>query len=381
MENFIYNAPPELVFGEGTEEKLPELIKKYGGTNVLVHTGGNSLEKNGYLPKIRKILNDANIVFTELSGVVPNPVLSQVLVGIDICKQKKCDFVLAIGGGSVIDSAKAIAAGFYSNDVWNDFYIKGMPVEKSLPLGAILTIPAAGSEVSASSVITNDTTMQKRSLVAPARVYCNFSIVNPSVCASVPNFHLASGIVDMLGHIIERYFSLTENTELINGMAESAMRTIIEQGRKAYQDRKDMNALAEIVLAGSIAHNNSLGIGRIQDWSSHKLEHEMSAKWNISHGAGLAIVYPAWLKFLKAHGNEKQQAVLNRFFKNVITLPKLEQFYKDLEMPKTLSNLEINATEEDINDMAEAVLFAGKTLGNFYSLSKNDIVEIYNMCK
>ena len=379
MDNFVFSAPTQLVFGKDTETQIPSLIKQHGGSNVLLHFGGTALEKNGLLPKIRKILNDADIPFTELGGVVPNPRLSLVRVGIDIVKQKKCDFILAVGGGSTIDSAKAIACGYYVPDVWETYYIKNHVIEKSLPVGCVLTIPAAGSEVSGSSVIMNEETGEKRSLRPLARLYCKFSVVNPLNCVTVPDFHLAAGIVDMFGHIIERYFSLTENTELVNAMGEAAMRTIIAQGKIAIANRKDINALSEIVLAGSIAHNNILGVGRVQDWASHLLEHELSAKWDISHGAGLAIIYPAWLKFIAKHGDEKQLAVLKRFTKNVITIKALEEFYKTIKMPTRLVDLDIHATDEDIAQMADNCLFAGESVGNFYKLKKADIIEIYNL--
>jgi alcohol dehydrogenase YqhD (iron-dependent ADH family) len=223
----------------------------------------------------------------------------------------------------------------------------------------------------------------------------------------VPDFHLASGIVDMLGHIFERYFSLTENTELINAMGEAAMRTVIEQGKKVMADRDDINALAEIVLCGTMAHNDILGIGRIQDWACHKMEHELSAKWDITHGSGLAIMYPAWLKFLHKNGETKQLAVMERFAKSVFgisgdnardnannntgenarnnaiekTISALEEFYKTIGMPIKLGDLNISPTDEEIETMAKKALHTGKTLGNFYKLTKADIIEIYNIAK
>jgi alcohol dehydrogenase YqhD (iron-dependent ADH family) len=390
MENFVFNNTAELVFGKDTEQRIPELLQKYGGTNVLLHSGGNSAEKSGLLPKIRKYLNDAEIPFTELSGVVSNPRLSLVRVGIDIAKQKKCDFILAVGGGSVIDSAKAIAAGYYLDDVWEHCFINRKPIERALPVACVLTIPAAGSESSTSTVITNEETNQKRGFGSPLTL-CKFSVINPLNCSTVPDFHLASGIADMLGHIFERYFSLTPNTELTDAMGEAAMRTIIEQGKKVMADRTDMNALAEIVLAGTIAHNNILGIGRVQDWASHRMEHELSAKWDITHGSGLAVIYPAWLKFVYANADEQRLNVLNRFAKNVFgfigptaikkTISALEEFYKTIGMPTRLSELDITADDDDIAQMAEKCLFDGPDIGNFYRLTKNDIIKIYSAAR
>jgi alcohol dehydrogenase YqhD (iron-dependent ADH family) len=280
--------------------------------------------------------------------------------------------------------------GYYNENFWQDQYINRLPIEKALPLACVLTIPAAGSETSHSTVITDDNTARKLGYGSPL-IRCKFSVVNPINCKTVPDFHLASGIVDMLGHIFERYFSLTDNTELINAMGESVMKTVIEQGKKTMADRNDINALAEIVLCGTIAHNDILGIGRIQDWACHKMEHELSAKWNITHGSGLAIMYPAWLKFLLAHGNEKQTAVMERFAKNVFniggkdaikkTIAELENFYKAIGMPIRMSDLDLYPTDDEIAELAANAINGGKTLGQFYKLTKNDIIEIYNLAK
>jgi alcohol dehydrogenase YqhD (iron-dependent ADH family) len=390
MENFIFHNTTELVFGDAGEDQIPNLIKKYGGTNVLLHFGGQSAEKNGLLPKIRKILTGAKIPFTELSGVVSNPRLELVKYGVDIVKQKKCDFILAVGGGSVIDSAKAIAIGYYNDNFWEDQYMNGLPIENALPLSCVLTIPAAGSESSPSTVITDEESGYKRGFSSPL-VHCKFSIINPLSCKTVPDFHLASGIVDMLGHIFERYFSLTENTELINSMGEAVMRTIIAQGKKVMANRSDMNALAEIVLCGTMAHNDILGIGRAQDWACHKMEHELSAKWDITHGSGLAVMYPAWLKFLAENGDKKHIAVMERFAKNVFGLDgknavvqmigELEKFYKTIGMPVRLLDLDIIPTDDDIAQMTDKALIGRKTLGEFYKLDKKQVAEIYNMAK
>lgn len=392
MENFIFHNPTELVFGSTGEEQIPNLIKKYGGSTVLLHFGGQSAEKNGLLPKIRKILTSAKIPFIDLGGVVSNPRLDLVKYGVDIAKQKKCDFILAVGGGSVIDSAKAIAMGVYSDNFWNDQYVNGLPIEKALPMACVLTIPAAGSEMSPNTVITDEDTNTKLGYGSPL-LRCKFSVINPANCKTVPDFHLASGIADMLGHIIERYFSLTENTELINAMGEAVMRTIVEQGKKTMADRTDINALAEIVLCGTMAHNDILGIGRIQDWACHKMEHELSAKYDITHGSGLAVMYPAWLKFIQKNGDKRHLAVVERFGRTVFgvdgkdavteTIDKLEEFYKTIGMPIRLSDLGITAEEEDITELAVHAIknYGGKPLGQFYKLNKNDVIEIYNLAK
>ncbi|MDR0975991.1 MAG: iron-containing alcohol dehydrogenase [Christensenellaceae bacterium] len=374
MENFSFAAPTELVFGVDTEEQIPELLKKYNGSNVLI-IHGNSAVKTGLLAKITGFLDESKIKYTCLGGVVPNPRLSLVKEGIEIARAKNCDFVLAVGGGSAIDTAKAIAAGFYLDDVWEHCYMNGNEIERALPVGCVLTIPAAGSEGSPSTVITNEETGRKLGYGSDL-LKCKFSILNPENSKTVPDFHLASGIVDMLGHIFERYFTRTQNDELITAMSEAAMRTIIAEGRKAMANREDMEALAEIVLSGWLAHNDILGLGREQDWASHEIEHELSAKYDITHGSGLAIVYTGWLRFLKAHGDAQIQDVLARFEKNVITLKSLADFYKEIGMPTALDNLDLHPTDAEIEEMAEAALFGGKTLGSFYKLTKADIVEI-----
>jgi alcohol dehydrogenase YqhD (iron-dependent ADH family) len=268
--------------------------------------------------------------------------------------------------------------------------MNGEPIRRALPIAAVLTIPAAGSESSPSSVITDEESGLKRGYGSP-HIRAKFSIVNPLNCKTVPDFHLASGIVDMLGHIMERYFSPTTDTELTNAMGEAAMRTVIAQGKKTMADRGDMEALAEIVLCGTIAHNDILGIGRIQDWACHKMEHELSAKWDITHGSGLAVMYPAWLKFLSKHADKEQRAVMTRFAATVFnidgkdaieqTIAALEEFYKTIGMPVRLCDLKIEATDEDMEQMASNALIGRKTVGEFYKLTKNDIIEIYNLAK
>lgn len=390
MENFVFHNTTELVFGKDTEKYIPSLIKKYGGKKVLLHYGGSSAEKNGLLPMIRELLTKEEIPFSELGGVVSNPRLSLVMAGIKFVKKEKCNFILAVGGGSVIDSAKAIAAGYYYPDIWSKFMKSGGDdgkIEKALPLGCVLTIPAAGSETSPSSVITNEETGIKRGCGCDAW-RCKFAIVNPQNCRTVPDFHLASGIADMFAHVMERYFSLTANTALTDAMCESVMRTIMEQGRKTMKNRKDMNALAEIVLCGTMAHNDIVGIGRQQDWASHGIEHELSAQYDITHGSGLAIVFPAWLKFNSANADEKRLAVLKRYAQNVFgtdsvedAIIKCEEFFRSIGMPTRLSELNIAPTEEILQKMSIQATRGRKTFGNFYKLTKDDIYAIYTLAK
>ncbi|MDR0384088.1 MAG: iron-containing alcohol dehydrogenase [Christensenellaceae bacterium] len=377
MENFTFNNKTELIFGIDVENRIPELIKKYGGKKVLLHFS-NSAEKTGLLGKIKEILTTGKIRFIEFGGVVSNPRLSLVLEGIELCKKEKIDFILAIGGGSAIDSSKAIAFGVFEPKIWQ-IYMKRGDIKRALPVGCVLTIPAAGSETSPSSVITDEKTGHKRS-VNSDNIRCKFAIVNPESCKTVPDFHLASGIVDMLTHCFERYFSLTKDTKLTNAMGEAVMRTIIEEGQIVMKDRNNGEALAEIVLCGTMAHNDIIGIGRKQDWASHSIEHELSAKYDITHGSGLAIVFPAWFNFVKMHGNKEQLKVLKRFEKNVISIKNLKKFYKSIGMPLSLKDLSIFPTEFDIQSMSQKAIINRGTLGQFYTLGEKEIYEILKSC-
>ncbi|MDR1100301.1 MAG: iron-containing alcohol dehydrogenase, partial [Treponema sp.] len=296
MQNFEYYNRTKIIFGKGTEDQVGSETAQYVRRILLHHSGGSAV-KSGLLDKVKSSLKKAGIEWVELAGVQPNPRLSRVYEGVELCKKEQIKFILAVGGGSVIDSAKAIAIGAcYDGDVW-DFYDRKKTAAQALPVGVVLTIPAAGSESSISSVITNETGPWKQS-VNEECIRPVFAIMNPELTYTLPPYQTACGIADMLAHIMERYFTREPNVELTDELCEGAMRAIIRNARKIFSGgEKDYAARAEIMWAGSIAHNNLLGTGRIGDWASHAIEHELSALFDMAHGAGLAIIFPAWITY------------------------------------------------------------------------------------
>jgi len=290
VNNFIFLNPTRIIFGKGTENLVGAETKKHAD-KVLLHYGGGSIKKIGLYDTVVKSLKEAGVEFTELAGVQPNPRLSLVRQGIEICRKEGIRFILAVGGGSAIDSAKAIAVGVpYDGDVW-DFYIGKAKVKEALPVGVVLTIPAAGSEASPSSVITNEDGWYKRGLTTD-RIFPRFSILNPELTYTLPNYQTACGAADIMAHIMERYFTNTKDVELTDRLCESTMKTLINNVPKALANPTDYAARAEIMWTATVAHNNLLGTGRDEDWASHDIEHEISGIYDIAHGAGLAIVFP-----------------------------------------------------------------------------------------
>ncbi len=296
MENFEYYMPVNVIFGRGTESQTGSEASKFG-KKILLHYGGGSIKRSGLYERVVASLKDAGLEIFELGGVQPNPRLSLVREGIAICKRESIDLILAVGGGSVIDSAKAIGFGAVSDkDVWEEFYLNKVPVEASLPVGVVLTIPAAGSECSRGTVISNEDTKQKMPARGPA-VLPVFAILNPELTVTLPDFQTACGASDMIAHIMERYFTNTEHVDLTDRMCEATMRCIIDNTPLVLENPDNYDYRAEIMLCGTLAHNNSLGIGRVQDWFSHGLEHQLSAIYDVPHGEGLAIIFPAWIKY------------------------------------------------------------------------------------
>ncbi len=296
MENFEYYMPVNVIFGRGTESQTGSEASKFG-KKILLHYGGGSIKRSGLYERVVASLKDAGLEIFELGGVQPNPRLSLVREGIAICKRESIDLILAVGGGSVIDSAKAIGFGAVSDkDVWEEFYLNKVPVEASLPVGVVLTIPAAGSECSHGTVISNEDTKQKMPARGPA-VLPVFAILNPELTVTLPDFQTACGASDMIAHIMERYFTNTEHVDLTDRMCEATMRCIIDNTPLVLENPDNYDYRAEIMLCGTLAHNNSLGIGRVQDWFSHGLEHQLSAIYDVPHGEGLAIIFPAWIKY------------------------------------------------------------------------------------
>ena len=295
MNNFTFYSPTYFVFGKDEEKNAGAYVKRFGGTKVLIHYGGGSVVRSGLLERVRNSLREQGIDSVELGGVKPNPRSGLVYEGIELCRKEKVDFILAVGGGSTIDSAKAIAAGtVYDGDFW-DFYM-GKPVTKALPVGTILTIAAAGSEGSPDSVITKEEGMLKRG--ASGEAYRPvFSILNPALTQTLPAYQTACGITDIMAHLFERYFTNTRDVEVTDRLIEGLLMTMIHEAPKVIADPNDYQARANIMWTGMIAHNNCCGVGRDQDWASHALEHELSALYDCAHGAGLAVVFPAWMEY------------------------------------------------------------------------------------
>jgi hypothetical protein len=387
MINFTYDNKTTMIFGKGMENSVGEYVKQYG-TKVLFHYGSGSIKKFGLYDKIIYSLKKENIDFVELGGVVANPRLNLVREGVELVRKEKVDFILAVGGGSVIDSGKAIALGAgYSGDVW-DFYSKGIRPKKVLPVGVVLTIPAAGSESSTATVITKEDGGLKRGY-GDISLRPKFAILNPEITYTLPNYQTACGAVDMIGHVIERYFTNTKNVELTDRLCEGVIRTVMSNSHIVLQDNNDYDARAEIMWSGALAHNGLLGTGRVEDWASHNLEHELSGVYDIAHGAGLAIIYPAWMKFVYKNDVARFAMFANKIFDIEINendleetallgIQALEDYYKSLDMPTRLSDASI--TDEHIELMASKITLENtRSCGNFVQLSHEDIISIYKL--
>lgn len=389
MENFTFYSPTYFVFGKEEENNAGKYVKRFGGTKVLLHYGGGSVVRSGLLDRVKASLSAEHIPYVELGGVKPNPRSGLVYEGIELCRKEKVDFVLAIGGGSTIDSSKAIAAGtVYSEDFW-DFY-QGKLVEEALPIGIILTISAAGSEGSADSVITNENGMYKRGATGEA-LRPTFSILNPALTQTLPPFQTACGITDIMAHLFERYFTNTQEVEVTDRMIEGLLLTMIHEGPRVIEDPNNYEARANIMWAGMMGHNNSCGVGRIQDWASHDIEHELSALYDCAHGAGLAVVFPAWMTYVYKHDVMRFAKLAVRVwgcqmdFANpertaLEGISALRRFWKSLGMPSNFA--ELGAKEEDIPQMAHTACYGdGRTgtLGNFVKLHEEDVANIYRL--
>lgn len=387
MKNFTYYAPTYFAFGEDTENKAGSLVKRFGGSKVLIHYGGGSVVRSGLLDRVKESLENAGLTYLELGGVKPNPRSGLVYQGIDICKQEGVDFILAVGGGSAIDSAKAIAAGaLYEGDFW-DFY-QGRRVDKALPIGTILTIAAAGSEGSPDSVITNEDGMYKRG--ASGEAYRpKFSILNPALTQTLPPYQTACGITDIFAHLYERYMTNTDEVEVTDRLIEGLMLTLIHEGPRVMTDPGNYQARANIMWTGMMAHNNSCGVGRSQDWASHDIEHELSAIYDCAHGAGLAVTMPAVMEYNMKHNVMRfaQAAVRVWGCQMDFAHPEVtakagilafRNYLKGLGMPQNFA--EVGAKEADILQMARTACFGdGRTgsLGGFVSLNEEDVINIY----
>ena len=389
MENFTFYSPTFFVFGKESENQTGEYVKKFGGSKVLIHFGGQSAKKSGLLDRVESSLKKEGISFVELGGVKPNPRSGLVYEGIELCKKEKVDFILAVGGGSTIDSAKAIAAGVvYDGDFW-DFYM-GKPIEKALPIGTVLTIAAAGSEGSPDSVITKEEGMFKRGASGNA-IRPKFSILNPALTQTLPPYQTAAGITDIMAHLYERYLTNTKEVEVTDRLLEALLLTMKHEGPRVIADPNNYEARANIMWAGMMAHNNSCGVGRSQDWNSHNIEHELSALYDCAHGAGLAVTMPAVFKYVMDHNVMRFAQVANRVWgcqmdfehPEVTALEGInafQSFLVSLGMPKNFS--ELGAKEEDIPKLVQVLCRGdGRTgsISGFVTLNEDDCTKIYQM--
>jgi len=387
MENFTYQNQTKIIFGKGTEKRVGEELVPYKA-KVLLHYGSGSVKKSGLYDRVVASLKAADISFVELGGVKPNPRLGLVREGIKLCREEGVGFILAVGGGSVIDSAKAIALGVpYEGDVWDFFEGKEIP-KKSLPVGTILTIPAAGSESSSSTVITKEEGLVKTHVSSPLN-YPRFSILNPELCFTLPAYQLGCGAADMFAHLLERYFTTTKSVALTDNLLEGTMRTVIEQAPRVLKNMKGYDAWAEIMLSGMVAHNNWLGIGRLHDWGTHGIEHELSAMYDVAHGAGLAVVFPAWMKFHLESETTRLARLARRVWDveepddkkaSLAGITAFEQWLTSIGMPVTLK--ELGVPDERLEEMAEKATAKGtRTVGIAHPLTQADILKILELAK
>ncbi len=389
MNNFEFYSPTCFVFGKDTETSAGEYVKRFGGSKVLIHYGGGSAVRSGLLDRIKESLSKESIAFTELGGVKPNPRSGLVYEGIDLCKKENVDFILAVGGGSVIDSSKAIAAGaIYDGDFW-DFY-SGKRVEKALSVGTVLTIAAAGSEGSPDSVITKEEGMLKRGASGDA-IRPKFSILNPALTQTLPAYQTAAGITDIMAHLYERYLTNTEEVEVTDRLIEGLLLTMIHEGPRVISDPDNYEARANIMWAGTMAHNNSCGVGRSQDWNSHNIEHELSALYDCAHGAGLAVTMPAVFSYTMSHNVMRfaQAAVriwgcqMDFAHPEVTAKAGIEAFRNfliSIGMPKNFE--ELGAKEEDIPKLVDVLLHGNGregTITGFVTLNEEDCTRIYKL--
>ena len=390
MENFEYFNPTRIVFGKGQINKLGALIKSFGGKKVLVHYGGNSAKLSGVLYGVLNALDEAGIPYVEFGGVVPNPRLGHALKGAELAIKEKVNFILAVGGGSVIDSAKCLASAVFDENVWDCFMDNSKLVSHALPVGVVLTIPAAGSESSNGAVITNEKTGLKRDACSDVMLP-KFAIVDPEFTYTLPDNQIAYGITDILAHMMERYFTAVPVVDLTNHILEGAMKSHIQNGLKVLSDNRNYDLRSELSLAAILAHNNMFGVGRIGDWASHCIEHELSAINDIAHGAGLAIVFPAWMKYL--HQNGVGNEIFARFAKYVFDveesedqnavieegIKRLEDFYHKLGLKTTLS--EAGISEKHFEKISENAVLGRGTIGNLMKLSAEDVYQILILAK
>ena len=385
MDNFNFYSPTEFVFGKDRENECGELVKKYGGTKVLIHYGGGSAVRSGLIDRVKASLDAAGIPHVELGGVKPNPHDSLVYKGIEIVRENGIDFILAVGGGSTIDSSKAIAMGVpYKGDFW-DFYEGKASAACALPIGVVQTIAAAGSEGSGDSVVTKEDGMLKRG-ASSEHIRPKFAVQNPALLCTLPAYQTACGITDIMAHVFERYFTNTLEVEITDRLCEAVLLTMVKEGPRAIADPANYQVRANIMWAGTVAHNGVVGCGRSQDWNSHAIEHELSALYDCAHGAGLAVIMPAWMEYVVDHNVMRFAQMATRVFgcemnfENPKTtalegIKAFRRFLHSIGMP--INFTELGAKEEDIPKMVEK-LNPGDGWG-FVPLKAKDVTEIYKI--
>lgn len=387
MENFQFYSPTEFVFGKDTENQCGEYVKKYGGTKVLIHYGSGSVVRSGLLDRVKTSLDAAGIVYVELGGVQPNPRDTKIYEGIEICRKENVDFILSVGGGSCIDSAKGIALGaLYDGDFW-DFYERKAEVTKALPIGTVLTIAAAGSEGSGASVVTKEDGMWKRD-VGSDLLRPRFSILNPQLTCTLPAYQTACGATDIMAHVFERYFTNTKEVEITDRLCEAVLLTMVKETPRVIADPDNYEARANIMWAGTVAHNDIVGVGRGQDWNSHGIEHELSGLYDCAHGAGLAVVMPAWMEFVMEHDVMRFAQVAERVWGVQMNyadpadtakkgIKAFRQFLHDIGMP--INFAELGAKEEDIPTLVDKFGIGDGKTGGFVALSAEDVASILKL--
>ena len=390
MKKFTFYSPTEVIFGKDTELKVVDEIKKHGGSRVLIVYGGGSVVKSGLLEKIEHSLTEGGLLFTSIGGVCPNPRLSLARKGVEKAKEFDANFILAVGGGSVIDTAKAIAHGTANpgTDIWL-YWMKDAVLNKSMPVGVVLTIAAAGSETSDSAVLTDEITSTKRGLGSDFN-RPKFAIMNPELLYTLPLYQLSCGIVDIMMHTMDRYFTPTEGNELTDEIAESLLRVVIKNGKIAMKNPHDYQALSEIMWCGSISHNGLTGLGAAKDFAPHQLGHELSGKFDVAHGASLSTIWGSWAQYCYQTKPER----FTRFAKQVWGIEKNSSeetaraamdatvaFFTSLDMPTCFTELGIGVqSEKTLGELADRCVFYGKRkVGSFRELDREDIYQIYKL--
>ncbi len=395
MNDFRIYTPTQVVFGKGVEQQAGSLIRQFGGTKALVHFGGGSVKRSGLLARVEQSLDEAGVPFVELGGVVPNPRISKVREGVELCRREGVDFLLAVGGGSTIDSAKAIGYGLcYDGDVWDLYEQKAAP-KACMPVGCVLTLSATGSEMSDSSVISNEENGKKRGVNSDL-CRCRFALLDPELTYTVPAYQTAAGCADIISHTMERYFSGGWTVEPTDSVAEGVIRSVIAMAPRAIKDPEDYEARAAIMWAGSLSHNGLTGcgrggVGRVGDWACHQLEHELSGMFDVTHGAGLAAIWEAWSKYVMPTA----PARFARFARNVMGVTEADdekaalqgieaykEFLRGIGMPTNLRELGLELTDAQLDALAYNCSFEGKRkIGSFRVLDQADMREIYRLAR